>query len=73
MQGKTRSHKSGLELGLKKSSRKKNISKIREVLEVEIRLESCMNVETSVSPVKEDLEVDTQIITMNTTCFYVFE
>lgn len=53
-----------MEFGLENSTRKKILSRIGEVVEeVEIILESCMNVEPNVSPVIEDLEVKTHVST----------
>ena len=62
MRAKTRSHKPGLELGLESNTHKKILFKISEVVEeVEIRLESYMNAEPNVSPVREEVEVETKI------------
>ena len=62
MQGKTRSQKPSLILGLDKVTRRRRLSRISEVVEeVEVRLESCLNVEPSVSPLLETLEVEAQL------------
>ena len=62
MQGKTRSHKPALELGLGKITRRKMLANISEVVkEGEVRIESCSNVETTVSPLLRNLEVETQL------------
>ena len=62
MQGKTRAHKPNLKLGLDKVTRRKKLGKISEIVEdVEVRLESCLNVEPSVSSLLGTLEEDTQI------------
>jgi hypothetical protein len=51
MQGKTRSHKPKLDLGLDiVTSRKKLIKTIEVVEDVNIRLESCQNVKPIASP-----------------------
>ena len=51
MQGKTRSHKPTLTLRLDKVIRRRKLAKINEVLEeIDIKLESCLNVKSSVSP-----------------------
>ena len=57
MQGKTRSQKPNLILGLDKSTRRRRLFRISEVVkEVDVRLEVCLNVESSVSPLLETLE-----------------
>ena len=62
MQGKTRSQKPSLILGLDKVTRRRRLSKISEVVKnIEARLESCLNVEPSVSPLSETLEVGAQL------------
>src|SRR6202048_2343848 len=62
MQGKTRSQKPSLVLGLEKSTRKRRTSIISEVVgEAHVRLESCLNIEPSVSLLVETLGVDTQL------------
>ena len=62
MQDKTRAHKPNLELGLNKVTRKKKLGKFSEIVkDVEVRLESCLNVEPSVSSLLGTLEEDTQI------------
>ena len=62
MQGKTRSQKPSLIVGLEKSSRRRRLSRISEVVEeVDVRLESCLNVESSVSPLLETLELEAQL------------
>ena len=49
-----------LELG--KSTHRKRLSKISEVVEeVDVRLESCLNVEPNVSSLSETLEVEAQL------------
>ena len=51
MQGKTRSQKPSLILGLNKSTHRRRLSRISEVVEeVDVRLESYLTVESSVSP-----------------------
>ena len=62
MQGKTQSQKPSLELGLDKVTRKRRLSRISEVVEeVEVRLESFLNVELNVSPLLETLKVEAQL------------
>ena len=62
MQGKTRSQKPSLIIGLEKSTRKRRLSRISEVVEeVNVRLESCLNVKSSVSPLLETLELESQL------------
>ena len=62
MQGKTRAHKPKLELGTGKVTRRKKLTPITEVVEeIEVRIESCWNVEPTASSLLEYLEVDTQI------------
>ena len=62
MQGKTRSHKLGLEVGIEGSTRKKKAAKVSEVVEeVEVRVESWANVETSEGPLVEEEEVETRL------------
>ena len=59
MQGKTQSQKPKLELRLDKVTRRKRLYRISEVVEnVEVRLGSCLNVETSVSPLLGTLRVE---------------
>ena len=61
MQGKTWAHKPYLELRLGKFKLRNKLAKIDEVVEeVGVRIESCLNVESIVSPFVENLEVDTQ-------------
>ena len=61
MQGKTRSQKPSLELGIDKITCRRILTRISKVLEdAEVRLESCLNVEPSVSPLLGTLTVDTQ-------------
>ena len=62
MQDKTRSQKPSLELGLGKITRRRILSRINKItVEVDIRLESCLNVEPSVIPLLETLEVEAQL------------
>ena len=62
MQGKTRSQKPRLILRLDKVTRRRRLSRISEVVEeVDVRLESCLNVEPSISPLLETLEVEAQL------------
>ena len=62
MQGETRSHKLDLKSRLKKITCRKGLVKISEVVEkVEVRTESCFNVETTASPLLGNLEVETQL------------
>ena len=62
MQGKTRSHKPELELGLEKITCRKRLVKISEVVEkVEVRIKSCLNVGFIASLFLESLEVDIQL------------
>ena len=61
MQGNTRSQKPSLILGLEKSTRRRKLSSISEVVEeVDVRLESCLNVEPIISPLLDTLEVEAQ-------------
>ena len=51
-----------MELGIDTITRRKKLAKISEVVEyVEIRLESCLSVESSVSPLLGTLEEETQL------------
>ena len=62
MQGKTRSQKPSLILGLDKVTRRRILSRINEVVEeVDVRLESYLNVEPSVNSLSETLEVEVQL------------
>ena len=62
MQGKTRSQKPSLTLGINKVTRRKSLLRINEVVEeVEVRLESCLNVEPNVSPLLYTLEVEAKL------------
>ena len=62
MQGKTRSHKPKLELGLDiVTSRKKLVNTSKVVKDVDVTLERCLNVEPIVSPLLGTLEVDAQL------------
>ena len=61
MQGKTRSQKPNLILGLNKVTRRRKLSRISEVVEVDVRLESCLNVEPNINPLLETLEVEVQL------------
>ena len=62
MQGKTRSQKPSLTFGLDKVTRRKRLSRISEVVEeVDVRLESYLNVEPIVSPLLETLRVEAQL------------
>ena len=64
MQSKTRSQKPSLILGLDKVTRRRRSSRISEVVEeVDVRLESCLNVEPRVSSLSETLEVEAQLET----------
>ena len=59
MQGKIQSQKPSLILQLNRATRMKKLSRISEVVEeVGVRLESCLNVEPSVSSLSETLEVE---------------
>lgn len=59
MQGKTRAHKPNLELILDTVTCRQKLVKINEVVKnVEVRLESCLNVKPIVSPLLRILEVD---------------
>ena len=61
MQGRTRSQKPTLIVGLEKSTRKRRTSKISDKLEQnDIRIESCLNIEPSISLLVEPLGKDTQ-------------
>lgn len=63
MQGKARYQKPSLILELDKVTRRRRLSKINEVVKkINIRLESCWNVEPSVSPLLEILEVEPQLV-----------
>jgi hypothetical protein len=73
MQGKTRSQKPSLVLGLEKSTRKRRSSRISEVVgEINVRLESCLNIQPIFSLLVEPLGVDTQkfpeSVFLNTIC-----
>ena len=62
MQDKTRSQKPSLIVGLDKSTCRRRLSRISEVVkEVDVRLESCLNVESIVSPLLETLELEAQL------------
>jgi hypothetical protein len=62
MQRKTQSHKPGLDLRLGKITRRKRLTKISEVVEeVVIRIENFLNVEPTISPLLEHLEIETQL------------
>ena len=62
MQGNTRSQKPSLILGINKVTRRRKLSRISKVVEeVDIRLESCLNVKPSVSSLSETLEVEAQL------------
>ena len=62
MQGKTRSQKPSLIIGLEKSTRKRRSSRISEELkEVDIIVESCLNVEPSISALLDTLESEAQL------------
>ena len=62
MQDKTRSQKPSLELGLDKITRRSRLARINEIVEdIEVRLKSCLNVETSVSPLLGTLGVEAQL------------
>ena len=61
MQDKTRSQKPSLELGLDKITCRSRLARINEIVEdIEVRLKSCLNVETSVSPLLGTLGVEAQ-------------
>ena len=62
MQCKTRSQKPKLELGLKISVNRRKFSRVSKVVdEVNVSIESCLNVERIINPLLEELEVHTQI------------
>ena len=62
MLGETRSQKPGLELGIEGSTRKKKVLKVSEVVEeVEVRVESWVNVKSSSRPLIEEVEVETRL------------
>ena len=62
MRGKTRAHKPELELGLDKVTCRKRLTIISEIVEeIEVRLESCLNVEPIVSLLLGTLERDAQL------------
>ena len=62
MQGKTRSQKPSLIIELEKSTRKRRSSRISEELkEVDIIVESCLNVEPSISALLDTLESEAQL------------
>ena len=62
MQGKTQSQKPSLALGLDKVARRKKLTRVSEIIEeVDVILESDVNVEFSVSLVLETLGVDPQL------------
>ena len=62
MQGKTPSQKPNLILGLDNVTRRRRLSRINKVVkEVDVRLESCLNVEPNVSPLLKTLEVEAQL------------
>ena len=59
MQCKIRFQKLNFEFKIDKVTRKRRLSRICEVVEeVEARLESCLNVEPSISPLLRILEVE---------------
>ena len=61
MLGETRSQKPGLELGIEGSTRKKKVLKVSEVVEeVEVRVESWVNVKSS-SRLLIEVEVETRL------------
>ena len=62
IQGKIRSQKPSLTLGLDKFTRRRRLFRISEVVEeVDVKLESCLNVESSVSPLLETIELEAQL------------
>ena len=62
MQGKTRSKKPSLVVGLEKSTRKRRSSRISETLgENDVRIESCLNVEPSTRSFFDTLESEAQL------------
>ena len=62
MQGKTRSRKPSLIVGLEKCTRKRRSSRINERLEEDdVRIESCLNVEPSTRSFFDTLESETQL------------
>ena len=62
MQGKTRSQKPKLELGLERSVNRKRLFRVIKVVEeMDVSIESCLNVEPVVNPSLEELGVHTQI------------
>ena len=62
MQGKTRAHKPNLELILDTVTCRRKLVKINEVVKnVEVRLESCLNVKPIVSQLLRILEVNAQL------------
>jgi hypothetical protein len=62
MQGKTTSQKPKLALGLENSFNRRRLSRVgKEVEEVDVSIESCLNVEPVIIPLVEVVEVHTQI------------
>ena len=62
MQGETRSQKPRLILGLEKSTRRRRLSRISEVVEkIDVILENCLNVEPIISPLLDTLEAEAQL------------
>lgn len=62
MQGKTRSQKPKLALGLEKSVNRQRLSRVVKIVErVDVNIESCLNVEPLINPLVEVVEVHTQI------------
>ena len=61
IKGKTQSQKPSLIVGLEKSTRRRRLSRISEdVEEVDVRLESCLNVESSINPLLKTLGLEAQ-------------
>ena len=62
MQGKSRSQKPKLELGLEGVMTKKMLSRVSKVVEeVNININGCLNIQPVASPLVEELEVHPQI------------
>ena len=62
MQDKTQFQKPSLIVGLEKSIRWRRLSRISEVVEkIDVRLKSCLNIESSISPLLETLGLEAQL------------
>ena len=62
MQGKTRSQKPKLELGLEGGVTKRRLSRVSKIVEVvDVIIESCLNIEPVINSLLKELEMHNQI------------